>query len=178
MRRPFTLAAVGLAAVGLSAAGLGLAAAGTTSTSLSAKLTAPAEKPRPKGAAKASGTFAATLSGSTLVWRLTFSRLTGRAVAAHVHLGRAGVAGPVAIPLCGPCVSGVHGKVRVTAKVRSALLAGGTYVNVHTAKNAAGEIRGQIARRGGGVGTTTADSSQTTTDDSGGGSPGGYGGYG
>ena len=62
-----------------------------------------------------------------------------------MHLGRQRVAGPVAIPLCGPCVSGAHGKVTVTAKVRTALLGGGAYVNVHTAKNAAGEIRGQVA---------------------------------
>ena len=31
------------------------------------------------------------------------------------------------------------------AAVLKALKAGGTYVNIHTAKNAAGEIRGQIA---------------------------------
>jgi CHRD domain len=178
MRRSLTLVAAALAVAGLFVAGLGLAASGTTSVKLSAKMTARAETPRPKGAAKASGMFTATLAGSSLTWRLTFSKLTGKAVAAHVHLGRAGVAGPVAIPLCGPCVSGVHGQVRVAAKTRRALLSGSAYVNVHTAKNAAGEIRGQISRSTGGVGTTTTDSSRTTTDDSGGGASGGYGGYG
>jgi hypothetical protein len=155
--------------------GLGLASSGVTSTRLSAKLNTRAERPAPKAVASASGAFSATLTGSTLTWRLTFSRLTGRALAAHVHLGRPGVAGPVAVPLCGPCVSGVHGTKKVTAKVRSSLLSGGAYVNVHTAKNAAGEIRGQVAR---GVGlpiATTQVESTTTTDDGGG---GGYGGYG
>ena len=62
--------------------------------------------------------------------------------------------------------------------MKAALLSGGAYVNVHTAKNAAGEIRGQVTGGGGAadVATSTEDkTTTTTTDDSGG---GGYGGYG
>src|SRR4051794_6996197 len=33
-------------------------------------------------------------------WRLTFSGLTGKALAAHLHFGKKGTAGAVAIPLC------------------------------------------------------------------------------
>jgi CHRD domain len=172
MRRPFPLVAAALAAVGLFVAGLGLAASGSTPTKLSARLVARSETPRPKGASRASGLFTATLSGSSLSWRLTFSRLTGKALAAHVHLGRPGVAGPVVVPLCGPCGSGVHGTKKVTAKVRSALLSGGAYVNVHTAKNPGGEIRGQVTGGGRPAATSTTESEPTTTDD------GGYGGYG
>jgi hypothetical protein len=170
MRRPFPLVAAALAAVGLFVAGLGLAASGSTPTKLSARLVARSETPRPKGASRASGLFTATLSGSSLSWRLTFSRLTGKALAAHVHLGRPGVAGPVVVPLCGPCASGVHGTKKVTAKVRSALLSGGAYVNVHTAKNPGGEIRGQVTGGGRPAATSTTESEPTTTDD------GGYGG--
>jgi hypothetical protein len=176
MRRPFPLVAAALAAVGLFVAGLGLAASGTTSTKLSARLHAGAETPHPKGASRAAGLFTATLTGSSLSWRLTFSRLTGKALAAHVHLGRRGVAGPVAVPLCGPCVSGGHGTKKVTARVRSALLSGRAYVNVHTARNPGGEIRGQVAGGGLPMSTSTTESEPTTTDDHGGG--GGYGGYG
>jgi CHRD domain len=172
MRRPFPLVAAALAAVGLFVAGLGLAASGSTPTKLSARLAARSETPRPKGASRASGLFTATLTGSSLSWRLAFSRLTGKALAAHIHLGRPGVAGPVVVPLCGPCASGVHGTKKVTAKVRSALLSGGAYVNVHTARNPGGEIRGQVT---GGhlVPGTTAQTEPTTTD---GGYGGGYGG--
>ena len=173
MRRLLLIPAVSVAAAALFITGLGLGASGSSPVKLTAKLAARSEVPAPKAAARATGLFTASLSGRSLTWRLTFSRLTGRALAAHIHLGKPGVAGPVAIPLCGPCASGAHGKVTVTARVRAALLARSAYVNVHTAKNAAGEIRGQVA---GGTASATstgqAGTSGTTTDS------GGYGGYG
>jgi CHRD domain-containing protein len=180
MRRPSLLAAGAVAAVGLFAAGLAVAAPGGSgsSTKFITKLNARSETPRPKGATLANGLFTANLSGSSLTWRLTFSRLTGRALAAHIHLGKRGVAGPVAVPLCGPCVSGVHKTSKLTSSVRAALMSGRAYVNVHTAKNPAGEIRGQVAGGRPGVAastTTTTETQPTTTDDGG---YGGYGGYG
>jgi hypothetical protein len=141
MRR-WTVLGVFLAAA-LFAAGFGLAG-GSATVRLTARLDARHERPAPRLAAAGAGGFTATLDGRSLTWRLTFGSLTGKALAAHIHLGRPGVAGPVAVPLCGPCVSGAHGKLTITAHVRAVLLAGGAYVNVHTAKNAAGEIRGQV----------------------------------
>ena len=55
------------------------------------------------------GTFAAGLtkgSGRHAAWRLTFHGLTGKAIAAHIHMGKAGKAGPIAVALCGPVVPG------------------------------------------------------------------------
>jgi hypothetical protein len=175
MRRPFPLVVASLALAGLFAAGFSLALSGSSSVKLAAKLTAGVERRKPKDAAAASGGFTATLTGSSLPWRLTFSKLTGKALAAHIHLGRPGVAGPVAVPLCGPCASGVHGTKRLTVKVRAALLSKGAYVNVHTARNKAGEIHGQVAAAGvPPIATTQADSTSTTTTDD---DDGGYGGY-
>ena len=74
----------------------------------------------------------------------TFSRLTGKALAAHIHKGKRGHAGPVVVPLCGPCRNGQVGKVHISKAVVAALEGNNAYVNVHTAKNAAGEIRGQV----------------------------------
>ncbi len=107
------------------------------------------ERPKPKGKVRrARGTFTATVtkagSSAVVAWRLTFSRLTGKAIAAHIHSGRRGVAGPVIVPLCNPCKSGASGRATVNASVLSALESGRAYVNVHTRKNAAGEIRGQL----------------------------------
>jgi CHRD domain-containing protein len=117
--------------------------------SVKTALRAGQERPTPKGKlARAKGTFTATItrSGSSgvIAWRLTFSRLTGRAVAAHIHSGARGKSGPVIVPLCAPCKNGARGRATVDASVLNALESGRTYVNVHTKKNAAGEIRGQL----------------------------------
>ena len=112
---------------------------------LSAKLTAAREVPKPKGVpAAATGTFTGTLRGKKLTFRLTFSHLSGKAFAAHIHKGKAGTAGPVIVPLCGPCKSPVSKTVTVTSQARDAIEHSATYVNVHTPKNKGGEIRGQI----------------------------------
>ena len=113
-------------------------------------LTSRQEVPRPKGnvrLARGAFTAAVTKSGTTgtLAWSLTFSRLSGRALAAHIHIGARGRPGPVAVPLCGPCRSGVRRTVNLNAAALAALEAGRAYVNVHTMRNPAGEIRGQIA---------------------------------
>jgi hypothetical protein len=118
--------------------------------SVKTSLRAAQERPKPKGKVRrARGTFTATITRSgtsgVIVWRLTFRRLTGHAVAAHIHSGVRGQAGSVIVPLCAPCKSGARGRATVGASVLDALEAGRAYVNVHTKKNQAGEIRGQIA---------------------------------
>ena len=118
--------------------------------SVKTTLRASQERPKPKGRlARAKGTFTATVSRSgttgVITWRLTFSKLSGRAIAAHIHSGARGKAGPVIVPLCAPCRSGARGRATVDGSVLDALESGRSYVNVHTKKNPAGEIRGQIA---------------------------------
>lgn len=117
--------------------------------SVKTTLRASQERPKPKGkVAKAKGTFTATITrngtSGVIVWKLTFGKLTGKAVAAHIHSGARGKAGPVIVPLCAPCKSGAKGEVKVDASVLNALEAGRGYVNVHTPRNPAGEIRGQL----------------------------------
>lgn len=118
--------------------------------SVKTSLRAAQERPKPKGnVRRARGTFTATITrtgtSAIVAWRLTFSKLTGKAVAAHIHSGVRGKAGPVIVPLCAPCRNGASGRATVDASVLGALEAGRAYVNVHTRKNQAGEIRGQIA---------------------------------
>lgn len=140
-----------LALTALALAGLAVAAAQKEVFKLSAGLKASSEVPRPKGvAAGASGTFtgwATSIPGNArvrLTWSLTFSKLSGRAASAHIHVGRPGKAGNVMVALCGPCKSGQQGSARITSAQLRTIRAGGAYVNIHTAKNAAGEIRGQV----------------------------------
>ena len=134
---------------GLGGAGLGTESAAPTG--FTARLNAAQEVPKPKGVRLgAQGTFTAALvrsgAGGTLSWKLTFQTLSGKATASHIHVGARGRAGGVKVSLCGPCRTGSRGSARVDAKTISALLAGTAYVNVHTARNAAGEIRGQIVK--------------------------------
>lgn len=116
---------------------------------LTTALRAAQERPKPKGkVARARGAFTLSITrrgdSAVLSWRLTFSRLTGKALAAHIHSGARGKAGPVIVPLCGPCRSGARGQATVSGSVLTALESGRTYVNIHTLKNKAGEIRGQL----------------------------------
>jgi hypothetical protein len=131
-----------------------LAAAGSrgevykVSSTLAAKGEVPAPKAMSGAGGKFSGSYAENAKGAVLTWKLTFSHLTGAATAAHIHKGKPGVAGAVLVPLCGPCKSAQSGKITISKSVISAIEAGGTYVNVHTTKNAGGEIRGQVKATG------------------------------
>jgi hypothetical protein len=135
----------GAAAVALALAALSLAAA--KSTVWTAALSSGREVPKQvvKDAA-AHGLFKGTLSGHTLKWKLTFAKLTGPALQAHIHKAAKGKSGAIVVPLCAPCKKGQTG----TSTISSALLKDFAkhllYVNVHTAKNPNGEIRGQLAR--------------------------------
>jgi CHRD domain len=128
--------AVALTAVGVASA------SPAKEVMLGAKLNAMADHAT---ASHGTGTFTATLTGSKLSWHLTFSHLTGKATAAHIHLGKAGVSGNVLIPLCTPCKPASMGTVKLNAMELRDLTKMATYVNVHTAKYPNGEIRGQIA---------------------------------
>jgi Cu/Zn superoxide dismutase len=137
------IAAVAVALLAVALAAMGNAGSAQT-TKLSASLDTKQEVPKPSATA-GKGTFTGTVTGTKLRWKLTFSKLTGAAAAAHIHLAKRGKANPApAVPLCGPCRSGKSGTATVSASVLRKIKAGGAYVNVHTAKNAGGEIRGQI----------------------------------
>ena len=143
-----TIVAALLGALALS--GVALGATERDAYTLSTKLTASAEVPKPTNVpAGATGSFsgkAVELANdkASLTWKLTFSHLSGKAIASHIHLGRKGKAGNVLVPLCAPCRSGMTGKAVITHALLKKIEAGLTYVNVHTPKNAAGEIRGQL----------------------------------
>jgi CHRD domain len=137
----------GVAAAVLMVAGL---AAAKESYRVSATLNVKQEVPKQVvKAPNARGTFSGTVvengKKATLKWKLSYSHLSGAATAAHVHLGKRGVAGNVLIALCGGnCHSGMRGTATFASNIVDKIERGQTYVNVHTAKNPAGEIRGQV----------------------------------
>jgi hypothetical protein len=140
----------GMAVLGMLA--VGSAASGRTAAPIltfKAALTAAQVTPHPKGTKPgASGTFKATLAGTTLKWTLTYKNLTGPANAAHIHLGARGKNGMALVALCAPCKSPVSGTANsVTDDEAALMMKAGAYVNVHTDKNAEGEIRGELTGR-------------------------------
>ena len=87
----------------------------------------------------------------TLSYTLTFIGLSGPATAAHFH-GPAmpGANAGVVVPIGGKDpASPVSGTATLTDAQLADLKAGKGYVNVHTAANPAGEIRGQVMPEGG-----------------------------
>jgi hypothetical protein len=140
-------------------------AAAMTMTKVSVKLTGSDEAPPTPS--KATGSFQATIASNnkSISYRLTFSKLDAPTTAAHIHFGPKGVAGPVVVWFCGgggrpacptsggtltgtvtaaSVLAGGDIKKEDLASLIKAMGAGNTYVNVHSTKYPAGEIRGQI----------------------------------
>ncbi len=146
MRKLVSALALGALAA-LVVASLALGGRRASPIMIGAKLTAAEEVPaQVVKNTKAHGSFTGDITGKKLTFTLTFTGLTGPATAAHIHLAGMGKSGPVVVPLCGPCKSPVKGTATLTASVLAALPKHDLYVNVHTAKNPAGEIRGQVAK--------------------------------
>jgi len=118
------------------------------STNLTARLSGASEVPATMGAG--SGTLEARLMADSrlLTWTLTYSGLSGPATAAHFH----GPAAPgqnagVVVPMSAPLASPITGTATLTPAQAADLSSGKWYVNVHTAANPGGEIRGQVEAR-------------------------------
>jgi hypothetical protein len=112
------------------------------------------ERPTPLvNNATGSGIF--SLEGNTLIFNVKYSGLSGTATAAHIHgSSTAGQAAGVIINLA-PFNGGsfgtngtLSGRVTVTPAQRAMIISGLTYVNVHTALNSGGEVRGHLAHVG------------------------------
>jgi hypothetical protein len=140
--------------------------------SLRAHLTGFQESP-PK-LSPSTGTFEATVIGSTLSYRLTYSKLSSPAFMAHIHFAQPGVNGGIFLWLCGsasapgpagtptcPPDGGTVSRSGITpadiqavsaqnlsagdfAGALSIIRSGEAYVNVHTTLFPGGEIRGLV----------------------------------
>jgi hypothetical protein len=82
-----------------------------------------------------------------LSWKLTYSGLSGAATAAHFHgPAEAGKNAGVAVAIPNATSSPAEGSATLTDAQAADLMAGKYYVNVHTAANPGGEIRGQVTK--------------------------------
>lgn len=121
-----------------------------TGVPLSAALSGAAERPTPVPA-NGGGAGLFNLSGNTLTFSINYSNLSAPATMAHLHAPAtvaqsAGVAISL-VPFNGGAFGSsgtLAGQVVLTDTQRVMVLAGLTYVNVHTTNYPTGEIRGQI----------------------------------
>jgi hypothetical protein len=96
---------------------------------------------------KGSGDFSYDPLTHTLTYKITYEGLSGPAIAAHIHGPAApGANAGVAVPFASPA-SPISGTATLTDAQAADLDAGNYYVNVHTAANKGGEIRGQIVKK-------------------------------
>ena len=93
--------------------------------------------------ATGSGTIKA-LNDRSVSGSVTTSGVAG--TAAHIHMGAKGTNGPVIVPLnkTGDNIWSVPASIRLNDTQYEAFGLGNLYVNVHSAANPGGEIRGQI----------------------------------
>ena len=113
------------------------------------KVTLDAKSEVPPNASPATGSADVDYDPVTkkLTWTLTYSGLTGPATAAHFHgPADAGKAAGVKVPIPGAASSPAEGSATLTDEQAADFLAGKYYINVHTAANPGGEIRGQVTK--------------------------------
>ena len=113
------------------------------------KATLDAKSEVPANASTATGTADIDYDAATkkLSWKVTYSGLTGPATAAHFHgPAEAGKNAGVMVPIPGIATSPAEGSATLTDAQASDLQAGKLYVNIHTAANPGGEIRGQVTK--------------------------------
>src|SRR5439155_19436075 len=105
------------------------------------------EKPAGDPVGTGTATFRLRSGQGQVCYQLAVKNLP-QAVAAHIHKGASGVAGPVVVPLATPNESGVSRGCAAVARTLVAAILGdpaGDYANVHTAEFPAGAVRGQRA---------------------------------
>lgn len=102
----------------------------------------------PPNDSKGTGAVTATYDTASkmLSWKGSYKDLTGPATAAHFHgPSEPGKNAGVAVPIT-PNASPFEGTATLTEAQESDMMAGKWYVNIHTATNKGGEIRGQLMK--------------------------------
>ena len=98
-----------------------------------------------KGLGSATVTY--DTASKKLTWKITYAGLSGNATAGHFHgPAAADKNAPVVVPFSGNLASPIEGSATLTDAQAADLLAGNWYINIHTADNKPGEIRGQVKK--------------------------------
>jgi hypothetical protein len=126
-----------------------------TVETFTATLTTAAEVPAPTipTGKNPSGTATITALNNLIIWEVNVTGIDSVFIG-HIHAGAVGVPGPVIVnlrpsPIDSANYTGIIalGDSVVPNSVLAAMRAGAAYVNLHTRRNTAGEIRGQIQQQ-------------------------------
>jgi hypothetical protein len=117
---------------------------------LTAFLSADAERSAVTGSPTGTGTATLSVQGTNKVnWLVTYQGLSSSANNAHIH-GFTNTTGSTGVKVGFATPSGTNGTIMgsaaITEDIRTNLLNGNMYVNIHTVNNPGGEIRGQALR--------------------------------
>ena len=143
---------LGSCVAGVSAALLALTSRASKADTTTYKADLKGSSEVPSNTTTGTGSATVTIDSAThkITYNVTFSGLTGPATAAHIHgPAPAGKNAGVMVWLSTkgkPATSPLSGSATLTAAQASDLANGLCYVNVHTAKNPGGEIRGQLMK--------------------------------
>jgi hypothetical protein len=114
---------------------------------MKATLDGTSEVPPNTSAGKGTADLDYDAASKKLTWKLTYTGLSGPATAAHFHgPAEAGKNGGVAVAIPNATSSPAEGSATLTDAQAADLMAGKYYVNIHTAANPGGEIRGQVTK--------------------------------
>ena len=99
----------------------------------------------PPNASGGSGTGKVELDGNVIKWTITYSGTSGPITAGHFHgPATAGANAGVVVPFAGPLASPIVGSATLTPAQADQVKQGLWYINLHTAANPGGELRGQV----------------------------------
>jgi hypothetical protein len=113
---------------------------------MKAKLTGGAEVPATTSQGGGDATVTFDPATKVLTWKMTYAGLSGPATMAHFHgPAEAGKNAGVAVPII-LTPTGSEGTATLNDAQAADLMAGKYYLNVHTAANPGGEIRGQVTK--------------------------------
>ncbi|WFU19036.1 CHRD domain-containing protein [Bradyrhizobium sp. CB3481] len=130
------------------ALGATIAFAGTAlADKMKATLDGNSQVPPNTSAGKGTADIDYDAASKKLSWKLNYSGLSGPATAAHFHgPAEAGKNAGVAVAIPNATSSPVEGSATLTDAQAADLVAGKYYINIHTAANPGGEIRGQVTK--------------------------------
>jgi Cu/Zn superoxide dismutase len=125
----------------------GVSAANAEMMKLKANMNAASEVPPTTSKGSGTAEFTYDTASKKLDWTVSYKDMSGPVTAGHIHGPAApGANAGVAVPFQNAGSSPIKGSATLTDAQAADLMAGKDYVNLHTAANKGGEIRGQIMK--------------------------------